>query len=683
MTKHPLAVTRIITTVSATLFLVGGLMTALPAGAANSTHRSVPSEVTPASDRLAGHLLTGSPMPWSNSSADTGYSFTGTITRPERWDGSDVPASIEGDLTMPNWDSGGVRILYLKQAGSTQRQGIYVSVGGARERYELPGAGTFFIRGRIFDLQPCVQYTIVVGPGGAVSNWQPASGDLVASFEVPCVRTRTTISRVSAERVVLGETVIVEAVAVRSWSDGFRSEDPINGQCILQFRATGGGPWTDASSGPCSASHSPTVPGDYRFLVNGQVTDPVFVNVVRPTSANRVSGVTVSPSSAVANVPLVFSGVLETQYDDEVWRPAPVGTAYELQFLADGGSGWSRLASERVTRAGVVSVRWPMLGSGRFRIVAGSATSESVAVIEVKPTSVVAADPLDLPSEVFPGDPVDISVGVDVQFSDGVYRDAPDGTPFAVEFAESFDPNAVAATAPRSALTWKTLATGKTEGGKADAQVSPRKSGFWRMAFGQNKTSPVYVEVVGSKPEAPRPVVFRLSGSPSSSSVSWAFTPVAGVTYEASASTRSGRVDASQVTLEQSGRVSVSGLPARTAVTVLVTGTDSFGQTDGGATATATTANSTPQPGAAPGPVTAINVSALSRGRVTVTWSAPSSGGDPTSYQYRTRAGKWSAWRSVTAPRVTLTIPTRNRPTTIQIRAVNTTGNGPTQQALL
>jgi hypothetical protein len=331
----------------------------------------------------------------------------------------------------------------------------------------------------------------------------------------------------------------------------------------------------------------------------------------------------------------------------------------------------------------VVSVRWPMLGSGRFRIVAGAATSESVAVTEVKPTSVVAADPLNLPSEVFPGDPVDISVGVDVQFSDGVYRDAPDGTPFAVEFAESFDPDAAGQVVSRSGLTWKTQATGVTKGGKADAQVSPKTSGFWRIAFGQNRTSPVFVEVVGSKPEPPRPVSLRVSGSPSSSEVSWVFTPAPGVTYEASASTRSGRVDASQVSLEQSGRVTVSGLPAKTAVTVLVTGTDSFGQTDGGASATATTTSSSPQPGAAPGAVTGIKVSAPSRGRVTVTWSAPTTGSDPTSYQYRTRAGKWSAWRTVAAPRVTITIPTRNRPTLIQIRAINTTGTGPTQQALL
>ena len=405
--------------------------------------------------------------------------------------------------------------------------------------------------------------------------------------------------------------------------------------------------------------------------------------MVRPTLANRLSGVVVSPSSAVVNVPLVFSGVLETQYDDEVWRPAPVGTVFELQFLAEGGSGWSRLVTERVSSPGVVSVRWPMLGSGRFRVVAGSATSESVAVTEVKPTSVVAVDPLDLPSAVFPGDPVDISVGVDVQFSDGVYRDAPDGTPFAVEFAESFDPNAAGVVVPRSGLTWRTQATGVTQGGKADAQVSARTSGFWRVAFGQNRTSPVFVEVVGSKPAAPRPVSLRVSGSPSDSAVSWVFTPVAGVTYEASASTRSGRVDASQISLEQSGRVTVSGLPARTAVTVLVTGTDSFGQTDGGATATATTAGSTPQPGAAPGAVTEITVSAPRRGRVTVTWSAPSTGEPPTSYQYRTRAGKWSAWRSVKAPRATIKVTGKRPPTIIQIRAINTNGRGPTQQALL
>jgi len=391
----------------------------------------------------------------------------------------------------------------------------------------------------------------------------------------------------------------------------------------------------------------------------------------------------VSPVSAVVNVPLVFSGVLETQYDDEVWRPAPVGTVFELQFLAEGGSGWSRLVTERVSQAGVVSVRWPMLGSGRFRIVAGSATSESVAVTEVKPTSVVAVDSLDLPTEVFPGDPVDISVGVDVQYSDGVYRDAPDGTPFAVEFAESFDPGAAGAVASRSGLTWKTLSTGVTREGRADVRVSPRTSGFWRVAFGESRTASVFVEVVGSKPAAPRPVTLRLSGSPSSSTVSWVFTPVSGVVYEASASTRSGRVAASQISLEQSGRVSVSGLPARTAVTVLVTGTDGFGQTDGGATATATTASSGPVPGTAPGAVSRIQVSAIRGGKVTVSWSAPSTGGAATGYQYRTRAGKWTAWRSVKATQVSVTVSGSNRPTVIQIRAVNSSGPGPSQQALL
>jgi len=648
--------------------------------------------------------------------ASTTWSFTGQVTTPDRYGGK---ATIAGDISIPE----GVSCLGTEDIGQNYRISCAVFLvpqdadgnipsfipernfdsSGLPRYHVIPlatvprgvnGPTTVYISGETYgDIPTGKTWRWVIGgyqfragctaPGCIYGTYISANlADFSPAITMPTQASERFVTSSSVPSIVSGGSVTLSMTRRVMWSDGVETIEPTTQPIQLQFRATGSATWSDAGSGT-SVTLSPAAPGDYRFLVNGRTTEPVFVNVIRPTSANRVSGVSVSPSSAVANVPLVFSGVLETQYDDEVWRPAPVGTAYELQFLADGGSGWSRLASERVTQAGVVSVRWPMLGSGRFRIVAGAATSESVAVTEVKPTSVVAADPLNLPSEVFPGDPVDISVGVDVQFSDGVYRDAPDGTPFAVEFAESFDPNAVAATAPRSALVWKTLATGKTEGGKADAQVSPRTSGFWRMAFGQNRTSPVYVEVVGSKPEAPRPVALRLSGSPSTSSVSWAFTPVAGVTYEASASTRSGRVDASQITLEQSGRVSVSGLPARTAVTVLVTGTDSFGQTDGGATATATTANSTPQPGVTPGPVTAINVSAPSRGRVTVTWTPPTTGGTVTSYQYRVRAGKWTAWRSVTAPRVTLTMPTRNRPTTIQIRAVNTTGNGPTQQALL
>lgn len=506
--------------------------------------------------------------------------------------------------------------------------------------------------------------------------------DFLPAVVVPSQVSRAWRTDRSVESLLVGQPVTLSLKNLVTWSDGVVTEEPHSSSAVLQFRETGSGSWSQVGQGS-AVTLSPTAPGDYRFLVDGVAQPAVFVNVVRPTSAHRVLPLAVSPSSAVANVPLVFTTTMETQYDDQVWRKSPVGTSFELQFLAEGGTGWSRLATERVTEAGVVSVRWPMLGSGRFRIVSGAATSESVAVTEVKPTAVVAAEPLSLPAEVFPGDPVDISVGVDVQYSDGVYRDAPDGTPFAVEFAESYDPDAAAAATARSGLTWTTQSTGVTRGGKADTKVSPKASGFWRLAFGQNRTTPVYLEVVGSKPAAPRPVTLRVSGSPTASSVTWTFTPVAGITYAAQASTRSGRVPDSQISLEQTGRVSVSGLAANTAVTVLVTGTDRFSQTDGGASATATTSSAGPTPGSAPGAVSAIQVSAVRGGKVTVSWSPPSTGGAPTSYQFRTRASKWSSWRSVTGTRVTITVSTRTPPTVIQIRAVNASGAGPSQQALL
>ena len=451
---------------------------------------------------------------------------------------------------------------------------VLIECGGRHEWSFVAGLPTFGVQGIVGHEMVTIAYT------DQASLFFPGAPGVLPTEPVNFFH--------SAETVWTDGTVSYENPCCAPFT-----QSPIAWRCDraeLYSRAVGASTWSKVASG--NARVTITDPGDFRYVVDGRITRSLYVRVIRPTSAHRISIPSVSPSSAVVNVPLEFAATMETQFDDQVWRPSLAGTGFELQFLADGGTAWSRLVSGKLTDAGKVQMRWPMLGSGRFRLVAGSAVSETVAVTEVKPTSVVAPDPLNLPVEVFPGEPVDISVGVDVQYSDGVYRDAPDGTPFSVEFAEAF--SRTRSNGP-SALVWRPVATGSTAGGRANVQVKPRTSGYWRIAFGQTRTAEVYLEVVGSQPGPPTPVTLVTYGTPSDSSISWSFTPRPGLTYRASARTASGAVPSSQIVLDSAGLVTVSGLPPATTVIVTVIGTDAYGQSDGGATAQGTTAGGSTQ----------------------------------------------------------------------------------------
>lgn len=228
---------------------------------------------------------------WERTSLDTsrsrapdvmivGYSFAGEIIAPERFDGDALLVRIQGDLTLPPKEIYGPRILYRTPPGdASQGQGIWVSVGGYRADLELPGlAGTYFITGETW-ATPCEPFTLNVGPGGGSGVWQPLSGELIDPFVIHCVVSRQTVTHASSSLVVEGETVAIEAIESRVWSDGLRSEDPPKGYCVLQFRAIGTALWSEASRGSCDVTQVPTVPGDYRFLVDGSPVDSTFVDV--------------------------------------------------------------------------------------------------------------------------------------------------------------------------------------------------------------------------------------------------------------------------------------------------------------------------------------------------------------------------------------------------------------------
>jgi hypothetical protein len=430
-----------------------------------------------------------SPSP-STSDGPNGWSLLGSLILPTR---TGTTLRYSGDITAPQGGSPGdgrslgVRIRstgvvhFLTPATSFAQGTSYYD--GSLLAEPLRGAGEL-------DLV-IAQYRSTPGTTRIL-----ASG-LADTFSLPAVMSRTDVTQASSASVVVGESVVLSSVTRVLWSDGVTTDDTPSGSFRLQFRATGTALWETISSGRSSVSVSPTAPGDYRFLVGDKTTTSTYVNVVRPTSAFRINDWSVNSEAAFSGTTLEFSGTVDNQFDDAAWRPAAVGTAFELQFLADGSGSWQRVVRDTIKAPGQVSIRWPMAGTGRFRLAVGGAISASLPVNLIVPTSVVALDVLDLPSEVDPGDPVDISVGVEIQYSDGEFRPAPDGTTYEVEFAASDEPIQRALPGDRAGLLWETIARGKTRAGLASASVRPDSSGYWRVSVGRAVTSPVFVAVPG------------------------------------------------------------------------------------------------------------------------------------------------------------------------------------------
>lgn len=418
------------------------------------------------------------------------WSITGSVQIPTR---TGTTLRFSGDIAAP------------VRSTPTERRSLGVRVRSTGVVHFLSPAtdinpGTTYYEGSL-DVTP------LRGAGEldlVIANYRSAPGvtpviavDLAEPFDIPGVTSRANVTQVSASELVLGESVDVSVVTKVLWTDGVTTDDTPTGNFRLQFRATGTAAWETVGSGAARISVKPRGPGDYRFLVGDQTTPSAYVNVIRPTTAFRISDWAANAASAFAGNTLIFTALVDNQYDDGNWRPVVVGTPFEVQFLAEGAGSWQRVVRDTVKIAGRAEVRWPMATSGRFRLVVGGAISNAIPITLIVPTSVVALDVLDLPVEVEPGEPVDISVGVEIQYSDGEFRSAPDGTEYEIEFAEAEEPITRGVPAPRADLTWETVARGKTLNGQANSSVRPEVSGYWRVSVGRAVTEPVYVAVPG------------------------------------------------------------------------------------------------------------------------------------------------------------------------------------------
>jgi hypothetical protein len=263
----------------------------------------------------------------------------------------------------------------------------------------------------------------------------------------------------------------------------------------LQSRTLGTAPWTEASASVpvvggieqgAKRVVAPTESTEYRFLQYADPSRTIVVTVAQPTLGRSVSAASLSDTEVMLGATIEISAQLQTQYTDSVWRPSPIGTPFEVQLLPDGGTEWIRLYRDTTDDVGVARLRIPVDGPGRYRITSGGGVGASTQLIITQPTSQVAIEAPDLPVQVAPGTPIDLSAPVEIQYSDGIYRPAPDGTAYRVQFAAS---------GPRAAMRWRTVVRGTITDGQITTRIKPRATGYWRITVAGTPSAATLVRV--------------------------------------------------------------------------------------------------------------------------------------------------------------------------------------------
>jgi hypothetical protein len=441
-------------------------------------------------------ILVGTGMAFASPASAAGSSFTGTITSPARGDKvvtirgdltidpADCPATV-GDLEHYSWKP--VYVGLFKSDGTFMGWLYYTDKAETRymdERGALdPGTyqlklGALYERGTVSKVLPCV--------------------DLSPTIITVVSETATSRETVASVRFLYaGETFTLSLDYVITWSDGVTTRKPapnVEYGYELQSRLLGTADWESQDIDGPSVTVLADEPREYRILYQSALSKPITVDVIRATSAREIVDVTVTPATAIVGATLTLAGTIRSQFTDGTWRPSPAGTPYEVQFLPSGGAEWIRLYESTVTDVGAVSAKFPVSGSGRYRVASNDALSASIEVTAVVPTSVVAVEPLALPTAIAAGTPINISSTAQVEYSDGVYRPVAPGTSYTVEFRTATSPR----TGERAKPRWQAVRTvAVTQPGVLTTRVKAKASGFWRLRLGSTVTPAVFVRVRG------------------------------------------------------------------------------------------------------------------------------------------------------------------------------------------
>lgn len=329
---------------------------------------------------------------------------------------------------------------------------------------------------------------------------------LISALSLPVLKSTSRTLLVSKNPAVSGDKITITPQLHSDWSDGVETYECIDG-ATLQYRPVGTSRWItpntfedkgEISGCPQVLEGIVAEPADYRLNFRGSITESKFLAVAKPSNARLISPTESALSSVISGSVVNFSANMKTQYDDGVWRDSVKGSNYQLEFCPVGASAWLTIAASSVTATGKLSIRVPVQQNGNWRFSSNGATSTSVAVTLITPTSVVAMDSPSLPTSVISGAFFTISNGVSVQYSDGIYRDAPIGTNYAVQFSQ-FNPTDARTDGSHvrqnlnanKKARWVTVRSGKIAvRGKIAARIRAEKSGFWRIKIGKTFSVP-------------------------------------------------------------------------------------------------------------------------------------------------------------------------------------------------
>ena len=206
---------------------------------------------------------------------------------------------------------------------------------------------------------------------------------LKSGLTFPKVVTKESAFVISRSSVVAGSQVTIVPKVVSYWSDNVSTSICTDGAKV-QYRPIGTYRWLTATQMkdigrsfgcPQVFRGAASRPADYRLLRYGTVTKSQYLAVARQSSGRKIATVTTSARSVIAGSVVSFSSSMKSLYDDGVWRGAPKGTIYVLQFLPAGSGVWKNKVIASVARPGQLRVRFPVTASGSWRFAAKSARS--------------------------------------------------------------------------------------------------------------------------------------------------------------------------------------------------------------------------------------------------------------------------------------------------------------------
>ena len=338
-----------------------------------------------ATDRLGNSLSTSIGAVTVNSAG----AFNGTFTPPPREGGT---ARIVGEVTIPEGAecSGSLPyqqcwlVAYSHTASGRLAKTFAITRPPKTDSFTRPG--TYVIEAHLSFLPAedvAQDWTVVLAQGTAAYGPQYVH---IGSFTLPYRTTSKYRTMASIDTVVSGSSVTFSATIEQSWSDNQLTTQPINSRSTLtlEHRPIGSTTWTVVGQGN-SVTVQPETPGEWRYLVDGQVAETVFVNVIRPTSSMRITDVSATPLRAVRGGLITFSASVEALYEDDQWRKAPAGTRVDLQYRSSPSTPWTTLTRQETDPNGKVVIRWTLPGPGEFSLRSGVGRSSTLLIQELPP----------------------------------------------------------------------------------------------------------------------------------------------------------------------------------------------------------------------------------------------------------------------------------------------------------